>query len=132
LGTLSSSAVVGLLLGTAAWDQMAGALARWVRTPAAAAAPFATVFVALAAVCRAFAGAHHEARTMLDELGPLLGRLQLHDHGVSGSLWFAAAAAWEMQDARVAPPLAELVDRHMARSGPPGPAPLAHAAGRLA
>jgi DNA-binding CsgD family transcriptional regulator len=132
LGTLSSSAVVAYLAGEGEWADMAQGLDRWIRTPAAAGAPFATVFVALDALCQAFAGVRQVALGLLDELADLLERLHPQDHGVAGSLWFATAAAWELQDAAAADRLAKLVDGHMAAGGPRGPAPLTHAAGRLA
>jgi DNA-binding CsgD family transcriptional regulator len=50
-----------------------------------------------------------------------------------GSVWFAAAAAWQLRDAEAAQGLSALVERNEASGGPAGPmASLDHAAARIA
>src|SRR5437588_7155700 len=112
---------------------MAGRLTCWVRSPAAAQELFANVFGSLAALCHAFAGDGEEARALLREVASVLARMEPHDHAVPGSVWFAAAAAWQLGDAAAAAWLSPLVERQEAAGGPPGPmASLDQAAGRIA
>jgi DNA-binding CsgD family transcriptional regulator len=77
-------------------------------------------------------GDGQDARRWMGEVTDVLGRLDRRDHGVPGSLWFTAAAAWELQDQEAAERLVPLIDRHRAEGGPPGPASLAHGRARLA
>jgi DNA-binding CsgD family transcriptional regulator len=132
LGTVSSASVVAYLLGEGDWEGLSERLRGWLAGPAAARAPFANVFAALAAMCDAMSGHGDRARATLAALAGVLGDMSPFDHAVAGSLWFAAAAAWELADAGSAALLAPVVDRHLAEGGPPGPASVEHAAGRLA
>lgn len=132
LGTTSSSVIVTYLLGTGDWAGLARRLSQWLGGPGPAHAPFATVFAALAGLCHAMNGDRQDARRWMGEVTDVLGRLDRRDHGVPGSLWFTAAAAWELQDQEAAQRLAPLIDRHRAEGGPPGPASLAHGRARLA
>src|SRR5207253_26667 len=88
------------------------------------------------ALCLALVGAIEggdEARALLREVASVLARMEPHDHAVPGSVWFAAAAAWQLGDAAAAAWLSPLVERQEAAGGPPGPmALLDQAAGRIA
>jgi DNA-binding CsgD family transcriptional regulator/tetratricopeptide (TPR) repeat protein len=133
LGTLSSSVIVGYVVGEADWKGMASRLTGWVKSPAAARAPFANVFAVFSALCHAFAGAGTDARLLLRDSAAILARMAPHEHAVAGSLWFAAATAWELRDREAASWVLPLVDRHERAAGPPGPfGSLDHAAGRMA
>ncbi len=132
LGTVSSSSVVTYLKGEGDSLRLASRFAQWTASPAAAVAPFSNVFAALVALHHALAGDREAARRGLVDLVDLLDAMQPADHAVAGSLWFAAAAAGELGDADAAEGLAGLADRHLAGGGPPGPASVEHAAGRLA
>ena len=132
LGTTSSSVIVTYMVGAGDWSGHAGRLSQWLGGPAPAHAPFATVFAALAGFCHAMAGDQEEARRWIVPVTDVLGLLDRRDHGVPGSLWFTAAAIWELQDKDAAQRLVPLIDRHCAEGGPPGPASLAHARARLA
>ena len=132
LGTTSSSVIVTYMLGAGDWGGLAGRLSQWLGGPAPAHAPFATVFAALAGLCHAMAGDAGEARRWIGPVTDVLALLDHRDHGVPGSLWFTAAAVWELQDKDAAQRLAPFIDRHRAAGGPPGPASLAHARARLA
>lgn len=132
LGTTSSSVIVTYLLGTGDWAGLARRLSQWLGGPGPAQAPFATVFAALAGLCHAMAGDRDEALRWIGRVTDVLALLDRRDHGVPGSLWFTAAAVWELQDTAAAQRLSPLIDRHRAAAGPPGPASLAHGRARLA
>ncbi|WP_322761020.1 helix-turn-helix transcriptional regulator [Frankia sp. Cr2] len=133
LGTVSHAVILGYVARDADWSGLGARLGDWLRGPLAAKAPFANAFVALAALCHAFAGERDTARARLRDVAGLLARMSPHDHSVAGMLWFGIATAWELGDPEAAGWLAPALDRHRTSGGPPGPmGSTEHGAGRVA
>jgi DNA-binding CsgD family transcriptional regulator/tetratricopeptide (TPR) repeat protein len=132
LGTVSSRVIVSYAFGDAPSADLLDGLLRWVGLPFAGRAPWTVVFGALLGLMEAVAGDRDAAQAHLRDVAGLLEGMTPADHAVGGSLYFTAAAAWELGDVDLAGRLAVLVKRHRRAGHSPGPTgSTAHTQARL-